>query len=150
MSTDMISEEIAAGRLGDGLRIDSGVHVWTFTEVDGGVLVRTEENWTGAQVEADVPTSTAFLGAGLEGWLRDWNPPDPSRHDGRARFRSPSHLLWYPRLSARAGRVIVQRRSRPFRTVWRRAVRRADRVDVDAAENVGETRARISRCRCRR
>ncbi|MCP2275893.1 Polyketide cyclase / dehydrase and lipid transport [Nocardia amikacinitolerans] len=57
--------------IGDGLRIDNGVHVWTFTEVDGGVLVRTEENWTGAQVEADVPTSTAFLGAGLEAWLRD-------------------------------------------------------------------------------
>ncbi|NNH69937.1 polyketide cyclase /reductase [Nocardia uniformis] len=57
--------------IGDGLRIDNGVHVWTFTEVEGGVLVRTEENWTGAQVEADVPTSTAFLGAGLEAWLRD-------------------------------------------------------------------------------
>ncbi|MCP2314947.1 Polyketide cyclase / dehydrase and lipid transport [Nocardia amikacinitolerans] len=57
--------------IGDGLRIDNGIHVWTFTEVDGGVLVRTEENWTGAQVEADVPTSTAFLGAGLEAWLRD-------------------------------------------------------------------------------
>ncbi|MFF0531899.1 hypothetical protein ACFYT3_26380 [Nocardia amikacinitolerans] len=55
MSTDMISEEMPAGRLGDGLCIDSGVHVWTFTEVDGGVLVRTEENWTGAQIEADVP-----------------------------------------------------------------------------------------------
>ncbi|WP_431958427.1 SRPBCC family protein [Nocardia lijiangensis] len=55
--------------IGDGLRIDNGVHVWTYTEVDGGVLVRTEENWTGAQVEADVPTSTAFLGAGLEAWL---------------------------------------------------------------------------------
>lgn len=57
--------------LGDGLGIDNGVHVWTFTEVDGGVLVRTEENWSGAQVEADVPTSTAFLGAGLEAWLKD-------------------------------------------------------------------------------
>lgn len=52
--------------VGDGLNIDNGVHVWNFTEVDGGVLVRTEENWSGAQVEADVPTSTAFLGAGLE------------------------------------------------------------------------------------
>ncbi|WP_433682076.1 SRPBCC family protein [Nocardia sp. CA-119907] len=57
--------------IGDGLRIDNGVHVWNFTEVDGGVLVRTEENWTGAQVEADIPTSTAFLGAGLEAWLKD-------------------------------------------------------------------------------
>ncbi|WP_194814802.1 SRPBCC family protein [Nocardia sp. XZ_19_385] len=57
--------------IGEGLRIDNGVHVWTFTEVDGGVLVRTEENWSGAQVEADVPTSTTFLGAGLEAWLKD-------------------------------------------------------------------------------
>jgi hypothetical protein len=33
--------------------------------------VHTEESWTGAQVEADVPTATAALGAGLERWLRD-------------------------------------------------------------------------------
>ncbi|MEV0248012.1 hypothetical protein AB0H76_15575 [Nocardia sp. NPDC050712] len=57
--------------VGEGLGIDNGVHVWNFTEVDGKVLVRTEENWSGAQVEADVPTSTAFLGMGLEAWLRD-------------------------------------------------------------------------------
>lgn len=57
--------------LGDGLNIENGIHVWNFTEVDGGVLVRTEENWRGTQVEADVPTSTAFLGAGLEAWLKD-------------------------------------------------------------------------------
>lgn len=57
--------------IGDGLSIDNGIHVWNFTQVDGGVLVRTEENWSGAQVEADVPTSTAFLGAGLEAWLKD-------------------------------------------------------------------------------
>ncbi|MFK0247835.1 SRPBCC family protein [Amycolatopsis azurea] len=57
--------------IGDGLRIDNGIHVWNFTEVKGGVLVRTEENWSGAQVEADVPTSTQFLGMGLEAWLKD-------------------------------------------------------------------------------
>ncbi|MEV0032477.1 SRPBCC family protein [Nocardia sp. NPDC050793] len=57
--------------IGDGIGIDNGIHVWTFTPVDGGVLVRTEENWNGAQVEADVPTSTHFLGAGLEAWLAD-------------------------------------------------------------------------------
>lgn len=56
---------------GDGLSIENGVHVWTFTEVDGGVLVRTEENWRGAQVEADVPTSTTFLGMGLDAWLQN-------------------------------------------------------------------------------
>jgi len=57
--------------IGEGLRIDNGIHVWNFTEVKGGVLVRTEENWSGAQVEADVPTSTQFLGMGLEAWLKD-------------------------------------------------------------------------------
>ncbi|RSN17263.1 polyketide cyclase /reductase [Streptomyces sp. WAC 05977] len=57
--------------VGEGLSIDNGVHVWTFTEVKGGVLVRTEENWAGDQVEADVPTATEFLGWGLEAWLKD-------------------------------------------------------------------------------
>ncbi|WP_433430514.1 SRPBCC family protein [Nonomuraea sp. CA-141351] len=57
--------------IGEGLRIDAGVHLWTFTKVKGGVLVQTEETWTGAQVEADVPTATAALGSGLEAWLRD-------------------------------------------------------------------------------
>ncbi|WP_084477985.1 SRPBCC family protein [Nocardia jejuensis] len=57
--------------VGEGMGIDGGIHVWTFTPVDGGVLVRTQENWNGAQVEADVPTSTYFLGMGLETWLAD-------------------------------------------------------------------------------
>jgi uncharacterized membrane protein len=57
--------------VGEGLRIDEGVHLWTFRKVPGGVRVHTEETWTGAQVEADVPTATAALGAGLEAWLRD-------------------------------------------------------------------------------
>ncbi|AXB41195.1 SRPBCC family protein [Amycolatopsis albispora] len=57
--------------IGDGLRIDNGVHVWNFRQVRGGVLVSTEETWTGAQVEADVPTATHFLGSGLELWLDD-------------------------------------------------------------------------------
>lgn len=57
--------------VGEGLNVDEGVHVWNFTPVDGGVLVRTEETWTGAQVEADVPLATSALGAGLEAWLRE-------------------------------------------------------------------------------
>ncbi|MFE6131758.1 SRPBCC family protein [Streptomyces sp. NPDC056437] len=56
--------------VGEGLRID-GVHVWTFTKVKGGVRVSTDETHTGAQVEADVPTATKLLGAGLEAWLRE-------------------------------------------------------------------------------
>lgn len=53
---------------GEGLHID-GVHVWTFTEVAGGVLVRTEETHTGEQVEGDVPYATEILRQGLEAWL---------------------------------------------------------------------------------
>ncbi|MEJ8633078.1 SRPBCC family protein [Streptomyces sp. MS2.AVA.5] len=56
--------------VGEGLHID-GVHVWTFTKVKGGVRVSTDETHTGAQVEADVPTATKLLGAGLEAWLRE-------------------------------------------------------------------------------
>ncbi|MEU3061705.1 SRPBCC family protein [Streptomyces subrutilus] len=57
--------------VGEGARIDEGVHLWTFTKVGGGVRVHTEETWTGAQVDADVPNSTRLLGEGLEAWLRD-------------------------------------------------------------------------------
>ncbi|WP_413807501.1 SRPBCC family protein [Streptomyces sp. OE57] len=57
--------------IGEGLRIDEGVHLWTFTRVRGGVRVHTEETWTGDQVEADVPTATEALGQGLEAWLSD-------------------------------------------------------------------------------
>ena len=53
----------------EGLHID-GVHVWNFTEVRGGVLVRTEETHTGPQVDANVPLATQFLADGLEAWLK--------------------------------------------------------------------------------
>ncbi|MEV3930465.1 MULTISPECIES: SRPBCC family protein [unclassified Streptomyces] len=71
--------------VGDGLRIDEGVHVWTFTEVRGGVRVRTEESWTGAQVEADVPTATSLLGAGLDQWLRELKAAAKAGGDGPCR-----------------------------------------------------------------
>ncbi|MFF7653587.1 SRPBCC family protein [Streptomyces sp. NPDC007983] len=57
--------------VGEGLRIDEGVHLWRFTKVKGGVRVHTEETWTGDQIEADVPTATEALGRGLEQWMRD-------------------------------------------------------------------------------
>ncbi|MEI5520918.1 SRPBCC family protein [Streptomyces brasiliscabiei] len=57
--------------VGEGLRVDEGVHLWRFEKVRGKVRVHTEETWTGAQVEADVPTATEALGRGLEAWLRD-------------------------------------------------------------------------------
>ncbi|TCO45339.1 SRPBCC family protein [Actinocrispum wychmicini] len=57
--------------IGDGLRIDRGVHVWNFTKVNGGVLVRTEESWTGQQIEADPATAIKYLAPGLDAWLAD-------------------------------------------------------------------------------
>ncbi|WP_020119323.1 SRPBCC family protein [Streptomyces canus] len=69
--------------VGEGLRIDEGVHLWTFRKVRGGVHVHTEETWTGAQVEADVPTATAALGAGLEAWLHDLGSTAEGRHTTR-------------------------------------------------------------------
>ncbi|WP_093898185.1 SRPBCC family protein [Streptomyces sp. Ncost-T10-10d] len=69
--------------IGKGLRIDRGVHVWTFTKVWGGVLVQTEETWTGAQVEADVPTSIKYLGGGLEEWLKELKATAEARRSGK-------------------------------------------------------------------
>ncbi|WP_405507723.1 SRPBCC family protein [Streptomyces cyaneofuscatus] len=56
--------------VGEGLRID-GVHVWSFTKVRGGVLVRTEETHSGEQVDANVPYATEILQQGLDTWLAD-------------------------------------------------------------------------------
>ncbi|MFD8496622.1 SRPBCC family protein [Amycolatopsis sp. NPDC059657] len=55
--------------IGDGLRIDRGVHVWNFVEVPGGVLVRTEETHVGKQIETEVGLANEFLKAGLDAWL---------------------------------------------------------------------------------
>lgn len=68
---------------GEGLRIDEGVHLWTFRKAEGGVRVHTEETWTGDQVEADVPTATEALGQGLEAWLRDLKATAEARSAGR-------------------------------------------------------------------
>ncbi|MFD1938539.1 SRPBCC family protein [Nonomuraea mangrovi] len=57
--------------IGKGLRIDQGIHVWNFIKVKGGVLVRTEESWTGDQIEADPATSITYLAPGLDAWLAD-------------------------------------------------------------------------------
>ncbi|MFJ7240802.1 SRPBCC family protein [Streptomyces olivaceus] len=63
----------------EAIHIDEGTHVWTFTKVRGGTLVRTEETWTGDQAEADVDLSTEALGAGLEVWLKDLKAAAESR-----------------------------------------------------------------------
>ncbi|MER6949165.1 SRPBCC family protein [Nonomuraea sp. NPDC000554] len=68
--------------IGKGLRIDRGVHVWTFTKVKGGVLVRTEETHAGDQIETNVPLATDFLGKGLEAWLKDLKNTAEARAGG--------------------------------------------------------------------
>ncbi|MEV0433316.1 SRPBCC family protein [Nocardia sp. NPDC050413] len=47
----------------------TGVHVWTFTEQDGGVRVRTEESWDGEPIRADVEGMRAALDGALISWL---------------------------------------------------------------------------------
>ncbi|GAA2978173.1 SRPBCC family protein [Actinokineospora diospyrosa] len=65
--------------IGQGLRIDQGIHVWTFTPVQGGVVVQTEESWTGAQIEADPATAIKYLAPGLDLWLADLKTTAESR-----------------------------------------------------------------------
>ncbi|ASQ95032.1 SRPBCC family protein [Streptomyces sp. 11-1-2] len=48
----------------------TGVHLFTFEPVKGGVLATTEESWAGAPVEADIPGNQSSLDAGLKDWVR--------------------------------------------------------------------------------
>jgi uncharacterized membrane protein len=48
-----------------------GEHVWTYTKVKGGTLVRTAESWSGAPVMADVPGAQALLDASLAQWRQE-------------------------------------------------------------------------------
>lgn len=47
----------------------TAVHVWTFEPTDDGVLVSTEESWTGEPIEAAVQQMQAALDASLAQWL---------------------------------------------------------------------------------
>ncbi|MEU6220977.1 SRPBCC family protein [Streptomyces sp. NPDC047022] len=46
-----------------------GIHVWTFEQSEGRVVVHTEESWSGAPVEAAVDDLGKALHASLENWL---------------------------------------------------------------------------------
>ncbi|MFD5426469.1 SRPBCC family protein [Streptomyces sp. NPDC127084] len=48
----------------------TGIHVWTFEQHGDHVVVRTEESWSGAPVEAAVDELSKALHASLENWLR--------------------------------------------------------------------------------
>ncbi|MFC9993537.1 SRPBCC family protein [Nocardia sp. NPDC127526] len=47
----------------------TGIHVWEFTEEDGGVRIRTEESWDGAPIRADVDGMRTALDGALTSWL---------------------------------------------------------------------------------
>ncbi|AWB93060.1 SRPBCC family protein [Aeromicrobium chenweiae] len=46
-----------------------GIHVWTFTPTDEGVVVHTTESWSGPPVEADPDGLRANLTVSLATWL---------------------------------------------------------------------------------
>ncbi|MFE1413368.1 SRPBCC family protein [Streptomyces sp. NPDC058746] len=47
----------------------TGIHVWTFEQDGDHVVVRTEESWSGAPVEAAAEELGKALRASLEAWL---------------------------------------------------------------------------------
>ncbi|MFI5975441.1 SRPBCC family protein [Streptomyces sp. NPDC051452] len=57
----------------------TAVHVWTFTPTRNGVLVHTEESWTGDPVRAN----QAALQAALDNSLRNW--VDNLKHEAETR-----------------------------------------------------------------
>lgn len=69
--TSTIGEVIAERRIvwsGPAQGI-TAVHVWTFTPVQDGVLVRTEESWDGAPVRENLEFMQGALDASLRSWL---------------------------------------------------------------------------------
>ena len=61
--------------IGESIQIDEGIHLWTFTEVEGGTLVHTEESWDAPVLSAlegaDAEAAEGMLGGGLEAWLEN-------------------------------------------------------------------------------
>jgi len=55
------------GGPGNGI---TAVHVWTFTESEQGVLVKTEESWEGEPIEAAIGPMQTALDESLKQWLR--------------------------------------------------------------------------------
>ncbi len=57
----------------------NAVHVWTFTPTGDGVLVGTEESWTGAPVVAETAALQTALDASLQNWLDNLEHESESR-----------------------------------------------------------------------
>ncbi|MFB6863818.1 SRPBCC family protein [Streptomyces virginiae] len=47
----------------------AGIHVWTFERTDAGVVVHTEESWSGEPVDAAADELTTALRTSLQSWL---------------------------------------------------------------------------------
>ncbi|MGZ9928933.1 SRPBCC family protein [Streptomyces sp. NC-S4] len=47
----------------------TGIHVWAFEQSEAGVVVRTEESWSGAPVDAETEALGKALHDSLVGWL---------------------------------------------------------------------------------
>ncbi|MFD7613708.1 SRPBCC family protein [Streptomyces sp. NPDC059828] len=61
------NERIVWGGPADGI---TGIHVWTFEQNGDHVIVRTEESWSGAPVEAAADDLGKALSDSLASWLR--------------------------------------------------------------------------------
>ncbi|MGW5276601.1 SRPBCC family protein [Streptomyces sp. NPDC004044] len=57
----------------------NAIHVWTFTPIKDGVLVHTEESWTGAPVVADTTALQTALDASLQNWVNNLKHESESR-----------------------------------------------------------------------
>ncbi|GGR96830.1 MULTISPECIES: SRPBCC family protein [Streptomyces] len=62
----------------------TAVHVWTFTQTRNGVLVHTEESWTGAPVLADQAALQSALDDSLRNWVNNLKHEAETQAAGRA------------------------------------------------------------------
>ncbi|WP_327008627.1 multicopper oxidase domain-containing protein [Dactylosporangium sp. NBC_01737] len=62
----------------------TAIHVWTFTPTSGGVLVHTEESWTGDPVVANQATLQAALDNSLHNWVNNL------KHEAEAAHMPPT------------------------------------------------------------
>lgn len=60
-----------------------GIHVWTFTAVPNGVLVETEESWSGEPVLQQLEAAQAGLDGSIRSWLENL------KREAEARARNP-------------------------------------------------------------
>ncbi|WP_052457077.1 SRPBCC family protein [Streptomyces sp. AcH 505] len=58
----------------------AGVHLFTFKPVKGGVIATTQESWSGAPAEADIPGNQASLDTGLRDWVNRLKETAETQH----------------------------------------------------------------------